>query len=210
MYKGIKRLLDIVLSGIALVVLSPVFLVVYILAVKNVGHPVLFRQKRIGRGNRIFVMKKFRSMTDEKDSEGNLLPEEKRMTKFGATLRNTSLDELPELLSIFKGDMSIIGPRPLPDYYYPYFKEEELVRHSVRGGLLPPDALSGKAFTAWDEELEYDVYYAKHMSFRLDVKIFWMTLKILIDRNKEQYGEVMRPHLNVERAGHEQRGELNG
>ena len=187
-------------SAVGILILLPVYLIVYILCKWKIGSPVFFEQRRVGKNGKIFVMRKFRSMTNDKDDNGNLLPEEQRMTQFGAFLRNTSLDELPELVSILLGDMSIVGPRPLPDYYLPYYRENELKRHALRGGLIPPDALSGRAFTSWDEELQYDIYYVEHCSFLLDIKIIIMTLRILLLRNKEQYGEVMRPHLSVERS----------
>lgn len=209
LYKNfIKRVIDVVLSGLALFILSPVFLIVAWISRIKIGTPVVYHQRRIGNGNKLFVMRKFRSMTNEVDVNGVLLPEEQRIVPWGAFLRNSSLDELPELWSIFVGDMSIVGPRPLPDYYYPYFKPEEMARHNVVGGLLPPDALSGKAFTDWDEELQYDIYYAQHCSFLLDVKILLKTLSILFTRNKEQYGEKIRPHLNVARAGQQYRSEI--
>ncbi len=203
-----KRLIDIVLTGNALLILSPVFLVVALISRHKIGSPVVYHQRRIGKGNKIFVMRKFRSMTNEVDKNGVLLPEERRILPWGAFLRNSSLDELPELWSIFIGDMSIVGPRPLPDYYYPYFKPEEMKRHEVVGGLLPPDALSGEAFTEWDEELQYDNYYVDHCSFMLDVKILFKTLKILLKRNNEQYGEKIRPHLNIAREGQRYREDI--
>ena len=130
--KYIKRILDFVLSLLALIILSPVLLIVYILVRIKLGKPAIFKQERVGKNNKPFVLKKFRSMTNEKDEDGNLLPDEKRLTKFGKMLRSTSLDELPELISILKGDMSICGPRPLPTLYFPYYTEEEKHRHDVR------------------------------------------------------------------------------
>ena len=147
--KYIKRLLDIVLSLIAIIVLSPVYLIVAIVVRIQMGSPVLFSQDRIGKDEKVFKLYKFRSMTNETDENGKLLPEEKRLTKFGLTLRSTSLDELPELFSILKGDMSIVGPRPLPTYYGPYYYPEERKRHRVRGGLIPPDGLSKQTTPEW-------------------------------------------------------------
>ena len=136
MYKlFIKRLLDIILSGIAIIVLSPIYLIIAIIVRIQMGSPVLFSQDRIGKDETIFKLYKFRSMTNEKDEKGELLPEKQRLTKFGIALRSTSLDELPELWMIFKGDMSIIGPRPQPKFYLPYYKENERIAHKVRGGL---------------------------------------------------------------------------
>lgn len=136
MYKlFVKRLLDIILSGIAIVVLSPIYLIISIVVKIQMGSPILFSQDRIGKDEKIFKLYKFRSMTNETDENGELLPEKQRLTKFGIALRSTSLDELPELLMIFKGDMSIVGPRPQPSFYLPYYKEEERKAHSVRGGV---------------------------------------------------------------------------
>ncbi len=197
----VKRLFDIVLSLIAIIALSPVYLVVAILVRIKMGAPILFSQERITKGERKFKLKKFRSMTNARNLNGELLDESERLTKFGVTLRSLSLDELPELFHILSGKMSIIGPRPLPTYYMPYYKEDEKVRHTVRGGLVPADTISGKAVTTWDEQLEWDAYYAKNCSFVLDVKILVMTFKILFDRSKSDYGSVDRPHLNEERSG---------
>ena len=147
--KYIKRLLDIVLSLIAIIVLSPVYMIVAIVVRIQMGSPVLFSQDRIGKDEKVFKLYKFRSMTNEKDENGKLLPEKDRLTKFGIALRSTSLDELPELFSILKGDMSIVGPRPQPSFYLPYYKEEERKAHKVRGGLLPPDCLGKEAQCSW-------------------------------------------------------------
>lgn len=159
MYKlFVKRLLDIILSGIAIVVLSPIYLIISIVVKIQMGSPILFSQDRIGKDEKIFKLYKFRSMTNETDENGELLPEKQRLTKFGIALRSTSLDELPELLMIFKGDMSIVGPRPQPSFYLPYYKEEERKAHSVRGGLLPPDCLSKEVQCDWETQLNYGGY----------------------------------------------------
>ena len=197
--KYIKRLLDIVLSGIAIVVLSPVYLIIAIVVRVQMGAPVLFSQDRIGKDEKIFKLYKFRSMTNARDSEGNLLPDKERLTKFGIALRSTSLDELPELFMIFKGDMSIVGPRPQPSFYLPYYKDEERVSHKVRGGLLPPDCLGKEAQCSWEEQLELEVYYAKHLNFVLDMKVVLCTFIILYKRIKNNYGADDRPMLNVYR-----------
>ena len=151
MYKlFFKRFLDIIISGIGMIVLLPLYIIIGLYVAAFMGWPVLFCQKRIGKGEKPFNLYKFRSMTNSKDENGNLLPESERLTKAGVFLRNSSLDELPELWAIFIGKMSIVGPRPMPTYYGPYFKEDERKRHSVRGGLIPPDSLSGKAVTTYE------------------------------------------------------------
>ena len=198
--KYIKRLLDIILSLIAIIVLSPVYLIVAIVVRIQMGSPVLFSQDRIGKDEKVFKLYKFRSMTNEKDENGKLLPEEKRLTKFGLTLRSTSLDELPELFSILKGDMSIVGPRPLPTYYGPYYFPEERKRHQVRGGLIPPDGLSKQTTPEWETQFKYDNYYVDNVSFLLDCKVILVTFLILFKRVETQYGTKDRPHLNEYRA----------
>lgn len=198
--KYIKRLLDIVLSLIAIIVLSPVYLIVAIVVRIQMGSPVLFSQDRIGKDEKVFKLYKFRSMTNEKDENGKLLSEEKRLTKFGLTLRSTSLDELPELFSILKGDMSIVGPRPLPTYYGPYYFPEERKRHQVRGGLIPPDGLSKQTTPEWEVQFKYDNYYVDNVSFLLDCKVILVTFLILFKRVETQYGTKDRPHLNEYRA----------
>lgn len=198
--KCIKRLLDIVLSLIAIIVLSPVYLIVAIVVRIQMGFPVLFSQDRIGKDEKVFKLYKFRSMTNETDENGKLLPEEKRLTKFGLTLRSTSLDELPELFSILKGDMSIVGPRPLPTYYGPYYYPEERKRHQVRGGLIPPDGLSKETTPEWETQFKYDNYYVDNVSFLLDCKVILVTFLILFKRVETQYGTKDRPHLNEYRA----------
>ena len=198
--KYIKRLLDIVLSLIAIIVLSPVYLIVAIVVRIQMGSPVLFSQDRIGKDEKVFKLYKFRSMTNETDKNGKLLPEEKRLTKFGLALRSTSLDELPELFSILKGDMSIVGPRPLPTYYGPYYLPEERKRHQVRGGLIPPDGLSKETTPEWETQFKYDNYYVDNVSFLLDCKVILVTFLILFKRVETQYGTKDRPHLNEYRA----------
>lgn len=199
--KYIKRLLDIVLSLIAIIVLSPVYLIVAIVVRIQMGSPVLFSQDRIGKDEKVFKLYKFRSMTNEKDENGKLLPEKDRLTKFGIALRSTSLDELPELFSILKGDMSIIGPRPQPSFYLPYYTEEERKAHKVRGGLLPPDSLCGECQCDWETQFKYEKYYAENVSFLLDVKVIAYTFLILYKRMKNNYGADERPMLHQYRAG---------
>ena len=198
--KYIKRFLDITLSLLSILVLSPLFLIISVIVRIQMGSPILFKQERIGEDEKLFNLYKYRSMTNNKDENGNLLSEKDRITRFGALLRSSSLDELPELFCILKGDMSFVGPRPMPTYYGPYFFPEERKRHSVRGGLIPPDSLSGKTYTTFEEQFKYEVYYAEHVSFLLDVKVIFTTFKVLFNRVKTGYGSEMdRPHLNVYR-----------
>lgn len=172
----VKRFLDIVLSGLALVVLLPVYLVLAILIRIKLGSPVIFRQERPGKNEKIFALCKFRTMTDEKDENGNLLPDEKRLTKFGRILRSTSLDELPELWNIFKGDMSLVGPRPLLVRYLPRYSEEQRHRHDVRPGLTGLAQVNGRNAITWEKKFEYDLQYVRNMSFGLDIKILFKTV----------------------------------
>lgn len=194
-----KRLLDIVLSLVAMLLLLPVFLIIGLYVGFTMGWPVFFGQERIGKDGRPFMLYKFRSMTNKKDAEGNLLPESQRLTKAGILLRNSSLDELPELWAIFTGNMSFVGPRPMPTYYDPYFLPNERKRHSVRGGLIPPDSLSGKALTSYEEQFKYECDYVDKISFFLDIKIIFATFRILFQRVEDDYGTCERPHLNVYR-----------
>lgn len=175
--KYIKRALDIVLSGAAMLVLSPVLLVTALLVRTKLGSPVLFHQDRPGKDGKIFRLFKFRSMTDERDAEGELLPDEIRLTKFGKLLRSTSLDELPELWNIFRGDMSIVGPRPLLVKYLPLYNEEQRHRHDVRPGLTGWAQVNGRNSITWEDKFRYDVWYVRNISFLLDVKIVFLTVK---------------------------------
>ena len=175
--KYIKRILDFVLSLIVLVVFSPVLLVLTILgAVKMKGNP-FFTQLRPGKDEKIFKLIKFRSMTCEKDKDGNLLPDEVRLTRYGEILRSTSLDELPELFNILKGDMSIVGPRPLLVQYLPLYNEEQRHRHDVRPGLTGWAQINGRNSITWEDKFRYDVWYVRNISFMLDVKILFLTVK---------------------------------
>ena len=195
----IKRGFDIFFSLLAIIILLPVYIVIAICVRVKMGTPVLFSQERIGKNEKICKLYKFRSMTNERDQNGNLLPENKRLTKFGIALRSTSLDELPELFLILKGDMSIVGPRPQPSFYLPYYKEEERIAHNVRGGLLPPDSLCKKVQCDWDTQLKYETYYAENLTFFLDLKVIFYTFIILYKRIKNNYGADERPMLNVYR-----------
>ena len=206
--KCIKRILDFLLSIIALIVLSPIYLILAILVRIKLGKPILFTQERIGKGERPFKLYKFRSMTDQRDDQGNLLPDEARMTRFGKKIRSTSLDELPELFNIIKGDMSIIGPRPMPTAYLPYYRSDEKIIHSVRGGLIPPDVLTLHSVFDWDEQFQNEVKYAKHITFATDLRIIIAVFLILFKRNKNQYGgQVRKPLTEVRkemRAGNKE------
>lgn len=173
----IKRLLDIVCSLTALIVLSPVLLVVSILIRTKLGSPVLFSQERIGKGEKPFVMYKFRSMSIECDFNGELLPDAQRISTFGKFLRSSSIDELPALFNILRGDMSVIGPRPLPILYQPYFLEDERRRHSIRGGLSGLAQVNGRNALSWEQKFAYDLQYVDTVSFWLDVKIILITVK---------------------------------
>lgn len=175
--KYIKRLLDFILSLLALIILSPILLVIYILVRIKLGKPAIFKQKRPGKDEKIFTLYKFRTMTDEKDENGKLLPDEKRLTKFGNILRKTSLDELPELVNILKGDMSIIGPRPLAVRYLPYYNEKEKHRHDVRPGLTGLAQVNGRNALDWDTRFDYDVKYVKNITFLNDVRIILKTIQ---------------------------------
>ena len=178
-----KRALDILLSGLAILVLSPVLLVVAVLVRVKLGSPVLFHQERPGLHEKIFTLCKFRTMTDARDEKGELLPDSVRLTSFGKFLRSTSLDELPELFNIFKGDMSIIGPRPLLVSYLPWYTEEERLRHTVRPGLTGLAQASSRNFLDWDSRLAKDVEYVKNLSFSMDLKVLFMTVSAVLDRS---------------------------
>ena len=173
----IKRVLDFILSLIALTVLLPLMLVLMVLGtIKMKGNP-FFTQLRPGKDGKIFKLIKFRSMTCEKDKDGNLLPDEVRLTRYGEILRSTSLDELPELLNILKGDMSIVGPRPLLVQYLPLYNEERRHRHDVRPGLTGWAQVNGRNSITWEDKFRYDVWYVRNISFILDVKILFLTVK---------------------------------
>ena len=178
----IKRILDVLLSGCALLVLSPVLLIVAVLVRTKLGSPVIFCQERPGKNEKIFKMYKFRSMSDARDETGELLPDEVRLTKFGRILRSTSLDELPELWNIFKGDMSIVGPRPLAVVYLPYYTEEERHRHDILPGLTGLAQVHGRNAISWEAKFAYDLEYLRTLSFRTDVKIIFLTVKKVLIR----------------------------
>ena len=180
--KYVKRGLDVILAGGALVVLSPVLAVTAVLVRTKLGSPVIFHQDRPGKDGKIFRLYKFRSMTDEKDENGNLLPDEVRLTAFGKKLRATSLDELPELWNILKGDMSVVGPRPLLVRYLPLYNEEQRHRHDVRPGLTGWAQVNGRNALSWEEKFRYDVDYVQNVSFALDAKTVLLTAKKVFAR----------------------------
>ena len=169
--------------------------VAILVKIKMPGGPAFFVQKRVGKGGKLFNCHKFRSMTDARDANGNLLPEKDRLPKFGIMLRSSSMDELPELFAILMGHMSIVGPRPLRAVDLPYFKEEERARHNVRGGLIPPDSLSHRTITTYEEQFKYECEYAKNVSLCLDIKVIFSTFVILFKRVEDNYGTDDRPHL---------------
>lgn len=184
MYKKyVKRLLDIVISLCGIVVLSPVYLVLFILVRIKLGSPALFTQDRPGRNEKVFKLYKFRTMTDERDEKGELLPDEVRLNRFGRLLRSTSLDELPELFNILKGDMSLIGPRPLLVRYLPYYTNEERHRHDVRPGLTGLAQVNGRNALGWEERFAYDLEYVTKCSFFMDIKVLAMTVGKVLKRS---------------------------
>ena len=176
--KFLKRLIDIFLSGIALIVLSPIILIIWIwLSIANKGAGAFFIQERPGKDTKIFKVVKFKTMTDERDNNGNLLPDTMRITKVGKFIRSTSLDELPQLWNVFKGDMSLIGPRPLLPQYLPLYSTEQSRRHEVRPGITGWAQVHGRNAISWSEKFRLDVWYVDHCSFLLDLNIIFLTIK---------------------------------
>lgn len=204
MFRFLKRTFDLCSSLVLFIVISPLIIVLAIMVRINLGSPILFRQVRTGKGMKNFSIMKFRTMTNAKDKDGNLLPDEDRFTKFGRWLRSSSLDELPELINIINGDMSVIGPRPLPPTYNAYYKPEEMARFKVRGGLITPDSVDPNPVISWDKQFEYEADYGERLSFMKDLKIFTGVFRILFKRTETDYGEYVRQPLNVERANMKQ------
>ena len=180
--KFIKRGLDLLLSGCALLVLWPVLLVLVLLVRSKLGSPAIFCQERPGKGGKVFRLYKLRTMTDERDENGELLPDEQRLTPFGRTLRSLSLDELPELWNIFRGDMSLVGPRPLLVKYLPLYNAQQARRHEVMPGLTGWAQVNGRNLVTWEDKFAMDVWYVDHISFGLDLKILWLTVKAVLRR----------------------------
>ena len=177
---AVKRALDIMLACVALVLLSPVLAVVWVLVRLRMGTPVLFRQQRPGRHGRPFEMAKFRTMTDARDADGNLLPDAERLTALGQWLRRSSIDELPELLNVLAGDMSLVGPRPLLMQYLPLYSPEQARRHEVRPGITGWAQVNGRNAVSWPEKFELDVWYVDHRSTKLDFEIMWKTVSQVV------------------------------
>lgn len=202
LYKNyIKRFLDIIFSLLAIIILSPILIIIAILVRVKLGTPIIFKQKRPGKHEEIFRLYKFRTMTDKRDEEGNLLPDSERLPKFGKSLRTTSLDELPELWNIFKGDMSFVGPRPLLIRYLPYYTNEEKIRHKVRPGLTGLSQVNGRNNLGWDKRLSLDVEYVENNSFFLDCHILLKTVKKVVQKDDVvviDQGDLL--DLNVERG----------
>ena len=184
--KYIKRLLDIVLSGCALIVLSPLLLVTAILVRVKLGSPAIFCQERPGKDEKIFKLHKFRSMSDARDETGALLPDKERLTGFGRKLRSLSIDELPELWDIFRGKMSIVGPRPLLVEYLPYYTENERHRHDVRPGLTGLAQINGRNTLTWEQKFTYDLEYVQHIGFCADIRILFRTVGKVLNRSGVQ------------------------
>lgn len=192
MYKKFfKRVIDMVASGLGLLVLSPVLIIVSIwLHIANKGAGAFFFQERPGKDGKIFKVVKFKTMTDERDTEGKLLPDADRLTKVGRFVRSTSIDELPQLWNVFKGDMSLIGPRPLLPRYIPYYTETEIHRHDVRPGITGWAQCHGRNDVTWDDKLAMDVWYVNNISFKTDLSIIWTTIKAVINRESVEVAGV--------------------
>ena len=201
MYKHFfKRVIDFTIALVALLVIWPILLIIYIwLTIANKGAGALFYQERPGKDEKIFRVMKFKSMTDERDADGNLLPNEKRITSVGRFIRKTSLDELPQLINVLKGDMALIGPRPLLPEYLPYYTERERLRHTVRPGISGWAQVNGRNAVKWDDRLEMDAYYVEHLGLMMDLKVIFKTIKNVLVRKDIEVVPTGRL-LSVERA----------
>ncbi len=200
MYKScFKRLVDILCALAAIVVFSWLYIIVALLVRFNLGSPVIFKQPRPGKDGKIFMLYKFRTMTDERDENGELLPDSVRLTRFGKFLRGTSLDELPEVFNILFGSMSVVGPRPLAVIYLPYYTEDEFHRHDVRPGLTGLAQVNGRNAISWEERFAYDLEYVRNVSFMMDIKILFLTIKKVIAKDGITQGETGPKSLHIER-----------
>ena len=204
-YKFGKRIFDFVASCTALFFLSPAFVATALLVRLKLGSPILFRQQRPGLHGHPFMMLKFRTMTDARDSAGNLLPDVERLPAFGQFLRSTSLDELPELINVLKGEMSLVGPRPLLMQYLSRYTPEQIRRHEVRPGITGWAQVNGRNAISWEKKFELDVWYVEHCSFWLDIKVLWMTILKVIKRadinehNQATQSEFLGTHAPLEK-----------
>lgn len=198
----LKRLFDIVLSCIALIICVIPMGIIALLIRKDLGSPVIFRQERIGRNEQPFMLLKFRSMRTAFDADGVHLPDEQRITELGRSIRKLSIDEVPSLINILKGDMSIVGPRPLPTNYLPWFTDEERIRHQVRGGLTGLAQVNGRNTSKWEERFRHDKEYVENLSFALDLKIIIKTIKVVFEhKDIGSRGIDTPPDFHVYRSG---------
>ncbi len=197
MQQRIKRIFDFMIALIGIIIASPILLIVAILVRLNLGSPILFRQPRVGLNGEVFEMVKFRTMKDAKDAKGHLLPDDERLTKFGQFLRQSSLDELPELFNVLKGDMSLVGPRPLLVEYLPLYSKEQMRRHEVRPGITGYAQINGRNNISWAKKFELDVYYVDNYRLSLDFKILTQTVgKVLKQSDISQEGHVTVEKFN--------------
>ena len=180
---NLKRFFDIILSLILIVLFSPVYIVISILIIFKMGGPILFRQKRPGYKEKIFGIYKYRTMTNEKDKDGNLLSDDQRLVGIGKFIRSTSLDELPQLFNVLKGEMSFVGPRPLLIEYLPLYSDKQKRRHDVKPGITGWAQVNGRNAISWEQKFEYDVWYVDNQSFLLDMKILWLTFLKVVKRS---------------------------
>ena len=203
MYRNfVKRIIDFILSLVALVFLVIPMGIIALMIKKDLGSPVIFKQERIGKNEKPFMLLKFRSMKTAFDEYGVPLPDEQRITSLGKTIRKLSVDELPSLINILKGDMSIVGPRPLPTNYLPWFNSDERIRHQVRGGLTGLAQVNGRNTSSWEDRFKYDIEYVNSMSFLLDLKIIFKTIKVVFEHNDiGARGVDAPPDFHVYRSG---------
>ena len=179
----LKNIFDRTLALVLILLFSPIYLIVLLLIWWKMGLPILFKQKRPGKDGKIFEIYKFRTMTNDKDENGELLPDDQRLVGIGKVIRSTSLDELPQLFNVLKGDMSFVGPRPLLIEYLPLYNERQKKRHDVKPGITGWAQVNGRNAISWEQKFEYDVWYVEHQSFWLDVKIFWITFLKVVKRS---------------------------